>query len=191
MIIELLGHEDYIRILLAIQREGGLRFGQLETLLELNPARVDRALKFLRRGRWIDTRPLSSKMGRGQLEYRLGKRGAAFLEAFAAFNAAIARRKKELGSAEVVEFEGLYRQGDRAAGGLNTGRVARVIKIGPLRQDEKETPAAYLRSCLRLSPQERIAEMRALSRRIISLNPRNPKSPHIDRKHIRITHDTL
>ena len=191
MIVELMGHEDYLRVLLALRKQGGLRFGQIEKLLDLNPARVDRALKFLCKGFWVNTHTLPDVKGRGQLEYRLGKRGEAFLQAFAAFSAGIHQRRAELGPDEVAEFQNLYRQDEPAAERSNAGKIARIIKIGPLHQNEKETAANYLAGCIRLSPQERIAEMRMHSRRMILLNPNNPRSPHIDRRSIRITHDAF
>lgn len=186
-----MGHKDYLRILLALRKKGGLRFGQIENLLELNPAQVDRALKFLRKGFWINTHILPTEMGRGRIEYSLGKRGASFLEAFSAFAADIRRRKRELGPAEVTEFQDFYAQNNQADEKSNIGRIDRVIKIGPLHRDEKETMADYRGGCLKLSPRERIAEMRALSRRVILLNPKNPRSPHIERRNIRITHDAF
>ncbi|MBI4350536.1 MAG: hypothetical protein HY550_03765 [Elusimicrobia bacterium] len=191
MIAELMGHKDYLRVLLAIRKAGGLRFGQIEKLLGLNPAQVDRALKFLRKGSWIKARSLPAERGRGQLEYSLGKRGVAFLDAFSAFTADIYRRKNELGPAAAAELQSLYLPDARAEVKAAAGRILRSIKIGPLRQGEKETLADYRRGCLRLSPEERISEMRALSRRVILLNPKNPRSPHIERGRIRIIHDAF
>lgn len=192
MITVLLGHKDYLRILFALRKNGGgLRFGQLESLLGLNPAQVDRALKFLRKGSWVKAQLLPAERGRGQLEYCLGRRGAAFLDAFSAFTADIYRRKNELGPATAAELQSLYLPDALACVKPAAGRIVRSIKIGPLHHDEKETMAAYTRGCLRLSPEERISEMRALSRRIILLNPENPRSPHIERGRIRITHDAL
>lgn len=186
-----MGHKDYLRILLTLRSKGGLRFGQIESLLDLNPAQVDRALKFLSKGSWIKAHTLPAEKGRGQIEYSLGKRGSSFLEAFTAFSADIQRRKSELGLAEVAEFQGFYPQDAQAGEKPAIGRIARVVKIGPLNHDEKDTITKYRGGCLKLSPAERIAEMRALSRRVILLNPRNPRSPHIERGSIRITHDAF
>jgi|SRR3989339_1946099 len=191
MIMELLGHEDYLRILLALHKKGGLRFGQIENLLDLNPARIDRALKFLFKGFWINTHTLQTEKGRKQTEYRLKRRGVAFLEAFTAFTKDIHQRKNELGPAEVAKFQGLYRSDGRTADKLNAGKIARVIKIGPIHNNEKETITNYRTGCLRLSPNKRISEMRAHSRRMILLNPNNPRSPHIARRSIRIIHDAI
>ena len=106
--MELLGHKDYIRVLLAVQRKP-LRFSQIQKELSLNPAQVDRALHFLRRGIWIVPRTLPAGKGPALVEYGLGKRGAAFLESFKKFSADAQRRKVELGSSEVAELRSLYR----------------------------------------------------------------------------------
>ena len=71
------------------------------------------------------------------------------------------------------------------------GKIARVVKIVPLDRDENEAIVEYLKGCLALPPDERIDEMRRLSRRIISLNPQNPRSPHIERNVLKITHDAV
>ena len=107
--MELLGHEDYLRILLALRKEGGLRFSQIEKLLGLNPTQVDRALKFLRKGLWAIPHTIPTQKDRILVEYRLGKRGAAFLDSFKIFSADVQRRKAALGLSEVAEFQGLYR----------------------------------------------------------------------------------
>ena len=107
--MELLGHEDYLRILLSLRKEGGLRFSQIEKLLGLNPTEVDRALKFLRKGLWVVPHTISAEKGRILVEYRLGKRGAAFLESFKTFTADVQRRKAALGPSEVAQFQSLYR----------------------------------------------------------------------------------
>lgn len=71
------------------------------------------------------------------------------------------------------------------------GKIARVVKIVPLERDEAEASLEYRAGCLALSPDERVDEMRRLSRRIIALNPRNPRSPHIERSLVRIVHDAV
>ena len=79
MITELLGHKDYLCILLALRKRKGLRFSEIQKELELKPAQVDRALKFLRSGLWIIPRILPTKGGRILVEYELSKRGNCFL----------------------------------------------------------------------------------------------------------------
>lgn len=71
------------------------------------------------------------------------------------------------------------------------GKIARVFKIAPLERDENEAAAEYRAGCLALSPDERIEEMRRLSRRIIALNPKNPRSARIERNALRISHDAV
>lgn len=71
-------------------------------------------------------------------------------------------------------------------------KIERVVRIGIIDDiDEAAELEAYRRGCLALSPEERIATMRELSRRLILLNPNNPRSPHIERKIVRITHDAI
>jgi hypothetical protein len=70
-------------------------------------------------------------------------------------------------------------------------KIARVVKILPLHRDEDEVTVEYRAGCLALPPDERIEEMRRLSRRVISLNPRNPRSPRIERHRLKIAHDAV
>jgi DNA-binding HxlR family transcriptional regulator len=104
MVMELLGHVDYLRVLLVIRKEGSLRFSQVQKALGLNPAQVDRALKFLTKGLWIVPRTVPSEGTRIPVEYRLGKRGRSFLELFDNFTTGAQRRTEELGAAEVEEL---------------------------------------------------------------------------------------
>ena len=190
MLSGLIGHKDYIRVLQALRGRGELRFGQLETTLALNPVQIDRALKFLRHGRLINTHTLPSEKRKRQLEYRLAPRGAAFLEAFDAFAGELYRRRGELGLSEVAEFRTLYQPAETRRP-APAAKIDRVIKIRPLPEGGSGLARNYLGASLKLSPQERIARMRAHSRRMILLNPANPRSPHIDRRVIRIIHDAF
>jgi DNA-binding HxlR family transcriptional regulator len=106
MIMELLAHKDYVRILQAIRRKPR-RFGELQKELGLNPTQVDRAVKFLRKGLWIVPRVAPSETGRMLVEYELGKRGGAFLESFKAFRVDALRRKAALGPSVVAELRRL------------------------------------------------------------------------------------
>jgi len=108
MIMELLAHKDYLRILHAVRR-APMRFGELQKELSLNPAQVDRAVKFLRRGLWIVPRVAPSEKGRMLVEYKLGKRGAAFLDSFKLFSADALRHKAALGLSVVAELQSLSR----------------------------------------------------------------------------------
>lgn len=108
MIMELLGHKDYIRVLLTLE-DKPLRFSQIQKALKLNPTQVDRALTFLRKGHWVIPHVAPTSAGRLLVEYRLGKRGTAFLRSFNAFSQDAQRRKVELGSSEVAELRSLYR----------------------------------------------------------------------------------
>jgi DNA-binding HxlR family transcriptional regulator len=108
MIIELFGHKDYVRILLAIQRKP-LRFGEIQKKLGLNPTQVDRALKYLRKGLLILPRTVPTERGRIPVEYILGKRGEAFLASFEAFSVQARRQKSALGHSVVAELQSLHR----------------------------------------------------------------------------------
>lgn len=108
MIIDLLGHPDYLRIVLALARKP-LRFTEIQRTLGLNPAQVDRALSFLRRGLWIIATTVPSDKGPVRVVYSLGKRGEAFLEAFGAFQNGVKRREDSLGRAAVAELMSLSR----------------------------------------------------------------------------------
>lgn len=108
MVMELLGNKDYVRILHAV-RQKPKRFGQLQKELRLNPAQVDRALKFLRKGLWIVPRVAPSEKGRLLVEYTLGKRGKAFLDAFRAFSDNVTRRKAQLGDSVTQELQSFTR----------------------------------------------------------------------------------
>ena len=106
--MELLGHKDYVRILMAVQRKP-LRFGEIEKKLGLNPTQVDRALKYLRKGLWILARTVPTEGGRIPIAYALGKRGEAFLASFEVFSAHAQRQKGALGRSVVAELQGLQR----------------------------------------------------------------------------------
>lgn len=108
MIMELLKHRDYLRILMALERRP-LRFSDIRNTLELNPTQVDRALTFLRKGLWIIPKTLPMETGSIRVEYRLGKRGKAFLESFESFRTQAGRREAALGKAEVAELQSLSR----------------------------------------------------------------------------------
>lgn len=190
MLSGLIGHKDYVRVLQTLRSRGELRFGQIETILALNPVQIDRALKFLRRESLVKAQALPSRKRKQQLEYRLAPRGAAFLEAFDSFADGLYRRRGELGLSEVAEFRALYqptetRRPDPAA------KIERVIEIRPLPESGSGLDRNYRSACLALSPDERVARMRSHSRRIILLNPANPRSPHIDRRIVRISHDAF
>lgn len=189
MITELLTHRDPLRLLLTLHQRGGLRFGRIEALLDLNPAQVDRALKFLRKSRWIKGRRLPGR-GRGQTEYSLEKRGAALAEAFTVFSADLRKKEKEFDPAEVAEFQQFYQPALSAGGKTYIGKSGCAVTIKPFPPDEAEELAEYRAGCLMLSPKERIDHIRALSRRLILLNPENPRTAHIEPR-VRIIYDAF
>ena len=105
MVMEILGHPDYLRVLFALRKEDGLRFNQIQKCLGLNPAQVDRALEALTKGLWVVARTVPMETERVPVEYKLGKRGALLVELFDNFRAEASQRSKELGVAEVEELE--------------------------------------------------------------------------------------
>ena len=109
MFIELLGHKDYLRILLALRRRKGLRFSEIQRALKLNPAQVDRALRFLRTGLWVIPRTVPTKGDRILVKYDLGRRGESFLEVFDSLRDAVQHNVGALGSSAVQEVQSLYR----------------------------------------------------------------------------------
>ena len=106
MILDVLAHKDYLRILLALEHEP-LRFTEIQKALDLNPTQVDRGLKALQGELWVVPKTIPSKSGPIRVEYRLGKRGAAFLESFEKFRADLKLREPELGRDEVKELQSL------------------------------------------------------------------------------------
>lgn len=108
MIMDLLAHKDYIRVLLALE-DKPLRFSALEKALKLNPTQLDRALKFLRKGHWVIPHVDPGEGGRFFVSYRLSKRGIAFLRSFNAFSKEAQRSMASVGSSEVRELQSLYR----------------------------------------------------------------------------------
>lgn len=108
MVLELLAHPDYLRILHAVGRKP-LRFGDLQKQLRLNPAQVDRALKFLRKELWIVPQIQPLAKGRLVVQYSLGRRGAAFLDSYEVFARDARRRQDDLGADTVAEIESVRR----------------------------------------------------------------------------------
>jgi DNA-binding HxlR family transcriptional regulator len=106
--MELLGHKDYLRILMAVDKKP-LRFTEVQKALGLNPTQVDRALTFLRKGFWIVPKTLPAEKGPVRIEYSLGKRGAAFLASWQSFRTQAERHEAELGKSEVAELQSLAR----------------------------------------------------------------------------------
>lgn len=106
MILELLAHKNYLRILIALE-DAPRRFTELQRDLDLNPAQVDRALKFLRKGLWVVPRTVPAERGPIRVEYELGKRGRTFLGAFEQFRSDLERQAPQIGPAEVEELQRL------------------------------------------------------------------------------------
>jgi|GEM_PF-1785054 len=190
MIIELLNRRDPLRVLLALYQRGGLRFGQIQTLLNLNPTQVDRALKFLTISRWIKAHPHPGGKSRGQAEYTLEKRGEALAEAFTSFTTAIQQKKEEISATELAEFQEFWLPTLSAGKKIIHGKSGSSVTIRQFPRDEKEELAEYRAGCLMLPPQKRVSRVMELSRRLILLNPNNPRTLHIAPQ-VRIIHDAF
>ncbi len=109
MILKLFGHENYIRILQALRKESkGLRFTQIQKMINLNPAQVDRALKFFRKEFLIIAHTLPIENGRILIEYKLSKRGVVSLEIIDKLSSFVQKKEFELGKSEVKKFQNLY-----------------------------------------------------------------------------------
>ncbi len=104
--MELLGHKDYLRILMVLAKKP-LRFTEIQKTLSLNPTQVDRALAFLRKGLWIIPKTISTEKGPVRVEYGIGKRGEAFLASWQSFRVQVERHEAELGRSEVAELHSL------------------------------------------------------------------------------------
>lgn len=104
MIWELLAHKDYLRVLHSVKRKP-MRFGALLRDLDLNPAQVDRAIKFLSAARLIAPALADTATGKAWIVYLPTARGGALIEAFQDFSDGVARRKAELGAGVSVDLE--------------------------------------------------------------------------------------
>lgn len=73
----LIGHADYLQILLTLRRRKNLRFSQIQSELKLNQAQVTRGLKYLRNGLWIIPRAVPTKGERIFVDMSLVNEGSA------------------------------------------------------------------------------------------------------------------
>ena len=104
MIWELLAHKDYLRVLHSVKRKP-MRFGALLRDLDLNPAQVDRAIKFLSAARLIAPALADTATGKAWIVYLPTTRGDALLGAFKDFSDGVSRRRAELGGSVAAELE--------------------------------------------------------------------------------------
>lgn len=98
---------NQLRVLLALREHGPMRFRKLERLLGLNPAQLDRTLELLTNGVWVFATLLPPEGKRIPVEYGLGERGAAFLEAFDAFARKVRAQRRPLGEGVLGELDAL------------------------------------------------------------------------------------
>ena len=107
--IELLGHKDYLRILLALRKRKSLRFSEIKKELGLNPNQINRALEVLQEGLWVIPRAVP-KGGRILAQYELSRRAECFLDDIVdPLRDAVRKNVAVLGPSELQEVQGLYR----------------------------------------------------------------------------------
>lgn len=104
---ELIGKQHTLRTLFALRTAGPQRFGQLEAALDVNPAQLDRALKWLQEHVYVLAKTVPGRRGSIAVDYDLSARGRAFLEAFDTFLEGADRRRDILGDKAVAELEAL------------------------------------------------------------------------------------
>lgn len=110
MITDLIGHADYLQILLTLRRRKRLRFSQIQSQVKLNPTQVSRALKYLRNGLWILPRSVPTKGDRIFVEYELGKRGELLLDKVVdSLRDAVQKNVAVFGVAELRDVMSLYK----------------------------------------------------------------------------------
>jgi len=110
MIANLMGHMDYLHILLTLRRCGPLRFSEIQNTLKLNPNQVDRALKVLRDDFWIIPRTIPTKSHRVFVEYELSHRGEVFLcKVVDPLRETVRKNAAVLGAHALREVQSLYR----------------------------------------------------------------------------------
>lgn len=108
MIMELLAHKDYLRVLHAIAR-GPVRFHRLQEDLALHPPQLARALKFLTAGKFISTGPAETETSFRPVVYDLTARGEAMRAAFMIFATSVNRRRSELGAKAFEDVQSCWR----------------------------------------------------------------------------------
>lgn len=107
-LLDLIGKEHPIRILLLLRSKGPKRFSEIEETTGLNPAQVDRSLKQLREGMWIIPETIPEEEGPVHVRYRVSDRGEVLLNALDAFRSSLADHRSALGEETVDELEALY-----------------------------------------------------------------------------------
>ncbi len=107
-LLDLIGKEHPIRILLLLRSKGPKRFSEIEVATGLNPAQVDRSLKLLREGMWVIPETLAEEEGPVHVRYRISERGEALLNALDAFRNSLDHQRSVIGNQTVNEVEALY-----------------------------------------------------------------------------------
>ena len=106
-IVDLIGKEHTLRVLFALRGHKPQRFGELERRLKINPAQLDRALKWLQERAYVLASTIPGDRGPIYVQYELSKRGRAFLDAFDEFLQGADARRGLLGDKPVRDLEAL------------------------------------------------------------------------------------
>src|SRR4030067_2092914 len=83
--VELIGKQHTLRVLFTLRVTGPQRFGELQKALGMNPAQLDRALKWLQERVYILAKTMPKRGHSVVVTYELGRRGGAFPDAFDSF----------------------------------------------------------------------------------------------------------
>lgn len=107
-LLDLIGKEHPLRILLLLRSKGPKRFSEIEEATGLNPAQVDRSLKLLREGMWVIPETIPEDDGPVHVAYKIGNRGEALLKALDAFRNSLVHQRSAIGDETVNQLEALY-----------------------------------------------------------------------------------
>lgn len=107
-LLDLIGKQHPVRILLLLRRKGPKRFSEIEEATGLNPAQVDRSLKLLLKEMWVIPETSPENDGPIHVHYGIGNRGEALLNALDAFRNSLVHQRSAIGDETVNELEALY-----------------------------------------------------------------------------------
>lgn len=98
----------HLRILLAVRRQGSLRFTDVLRRTGLSPTEVQRHLGELSRDHFVHARPYARRGDKILLEYTLSKKGEAHLAALDAYRDELERQGKRAGASSLRALRDIY-----------------------------------------------------------------------------------
>lgn len=98
----------HLRILLAVRREGPLRFTDVEDRTGLAPPEVQRYLEELVDDHFLHARPYAERGDKVLVEYELSEKGKAHLEALDAYRKAIRAKGAVAGETSLRALDEIY-----------------------------------------------------------------------------------